>query len=59
LADCIAAPAALLAQGVIGIVDRLGGAGADVRVGTPPTSTALMVGLTCVALIALMGYHKK
>lgn len=55
LADTVGAPAALLALAIIGIVDRFNGAGAYVRIGTPPTSASLLIGLTCIALIALMG----
>jgi competence protein ComEC len=58
LADAVAAPAFVLAQTVIGIVDRFDGAGAYVRVGAPPTSSSLLIGLTCLALIALMGHRK-
>lgn len=55
LADTVAAPAALLAMAVIGIVDRFDGAGGYVRVGVPPTASAFLIGVTCLALIVVMG----
>lgn len=55
LADMVAAPAAVLALTVIGIVDRIDGAGGYIRVGIPPAASAFAIGVTCFALILLMG----
>jgi hypothetical protein len=58
LSDMLAAPAALVAMAVIRVVDLFDGAGGYIRVGMPPTASALLIGVTCLSLIVLMGRQR-
>lgn len=54
LAEILAAPAGLVATAILGIVDRLGAEQAYVRVGIPPTSAAIAIAATCLALVLVL-----
>ena len=55
LGEAIAAPAALTATALIGVIDYLGASDGYVSVGVPPFSAAAMVAVTAAALILIVG----